>query len=277
MGAKTVNFVVKDIRIYTEVIAMFSAIVSENGFGVSINSKDTSFLNIVFEPHNFVDDNLPNNCVMYNTEPIAKHWSGNKKYGVRWVDLLRRYPTIDYSERNIISMNKMFAGGRRYFLGLGYHKSSLAYKSLSDLDVDVTFIGSVSDRRRYVLEDLRGRGLRVAIIKNKFGSEIYPYLARSKLLLNIHNIDDGRPAEMVRLFHPISNGMLVVSERSVRTEVPEYADGAAIWSEYNELPNIVESIIRKSDDERAEMASKNREFLRKYPMGENLIRIISNC
>jgi len=68
-------------------------------------------------------------------------------------------------------------------------------------DIDVLFYGASYERRYAVLRDLHDRGLRVKWLSGVYGASRDAWIARSKIVLNIHYWD-AKIFEKVRLIGP---------------------------------------------------------------------------
>lgn len=123
--------------------------------------------------------------------------------------------------------------------------------------VDVLFYGTVSERRRVVLEALHEAGLVVDARYGTYGRERDELVARAKVVLNVHTYPTTI-LETVRLSHLWANGVPVVSELSPTTEVPDGLGDAARFVPYEQL---VDATIALVDDPaaRAELATRGRE------------------
>ena len=166
---------------------------------------------------------LPPSTIILNTEQIDGSdvgWQGTIR---QWC---QRFEAWDYSHRNIDRLAALTARAPK-FLQLGYHPLLNRISKEGVQDIDVLFYGSVNERRRTVLDALRGLGLRVETLFGVYGSERDEAVARSKLVLNLH-FHDAKVFEIVRVFYLMSNAKAVVCEVGPETSIDEcYRPGIA--------------------------------------------------
>ena len=79
-------------------------------------------------------------------------------------------------------------------------------------DIDVLFYGALSERRYAVLRDLHDRGLRVKWLLGAFGASRDAWIARSKIVINVHYWE-AKIFEIARVSYLLANRRAVVSER----------------------------------------------------------------
>ena len=101
-----------------------------------------------------------------------------------FVDLFRRYPNWDYSQANIEYLAAMGLP-RPTYVPIGY-VPELTRIDPAPEDIDVLFYGALNGRRYAVLRDLHDRGLRVKWLSGVYGASRDAWIARSKIVLNIH-------------------------------------------------------------------------------------------
>jgi len=118
----------------------------------------------------------------------------------------------DYSPDNI-----RFLGGlgiRAKLLQIGYHEALERIRLAEQRDIDVLFFGSPAERRQAVLDSLAASpGPRVTALGGVYGHCRDSFIARSKLVLNIH-FYPTQILETVRISYLLNNRCTVVSEES---------------------------------------------------------------
>lgn len=91
----------------------------------------------------------------------------------------------------------------------------------AERDIDVLFYGFPTPRRTRIMSEW------MAVSWDKYttvwstgltGEKLRGYLARAKVVLNIHAFDKDCRQEQVRMFYPVINGCCVVSEKSPHNE-----------------------------------------------------------
>lgn len=149
----------------------------------------------------------PRDPILFNLEQVE---------GASWqyartplLDLLRRYPVWDYSEANIERL-VAWQVPRPVHVPIGYVPQLTRIAPATE-DVDVLFYGSLNERRRTVLNDLLARGLRVKWLFGVYGAARDAWIARSKVVINIHFFE-SKVFEIARVSYLLANRRAVVSE-----------------------------------------------------------------
>jgi SAM-dependent methyltransferase len=114
-------------------------------------------------------------------------------------------------------------------------------------DVDVLFYGVVNERRRAILDALAAAGLVVKALPGIYGAERDAWIARSKLVLNVHYYDD-KVHELVRTSYLLANRKAVVSECDDDTEIDADVREALVAVAYDKLVEACVALAR--DDAR---------------------------
>ncbi|MFY2860976.1 hypothetical protein ACOJVU_14680, partial [Mycobacterium sp. THU-M104] len=165
---------------------------------------------IVFGANHLVQYGLevPKNPIFYNLEQLGDDspWMTMPEF----VDLFRRYPAWDYSHANIERLAAMGLP-RPTYVPIGYVPELTRITPVSE-DIDVLFYGMLNERRYGVLRELHDRGLRVKWLSGVLGGRRDAWIARSKIVLNIHYWD-AKIFEIARVSYLLANRRAVVSER----------------------------------------------------------------
>jgi SAM-dependent methyltransferase len=182
---------------------------------------------------------LPPDAILYNLEQLDP---GSPWITPELVAVLRRHAVWDYSARNAAQYAALGLP-RPQVLPVGWTPELERIAPAAE-DVDVLFYGSVNPRRRAILDALRARGLRVETLFGVYGAERDRWIARSKLVLNVH-FYDARVFEVVRVSYLLGNRRCVVSERGAdAAEEAEYEAGV-VFAPYDAL---VDTCVRLAGD-----------------------------
>ena len=121
-------------------------------------------------------------AVIYNFEQIDPEspWLSND-----YLNILKTYTTWDYSINNIKQLNSLGIKNIKH-LELGYVDQINRIVKQPIQDIDVLFYGSINPRREFILNELKKLGLNVVALFGVYGSARDEFIARSKLVLNIH-------------------------------------------------------------------------------------------
>ena len=173
----------------------------------------------------------------------------------------------DYSVINIefLKTKNIHAG----LLPLGYDQN-LENIIDSEKDIDVLFYGSENERRRQILLELENRGLRVKSLSDTYGQERAQYIARSKIVLNIHYFEMAI-FESARIHYLLNNKVFVITEQSADNPYPKVDLAVA---PYEQL--VDECVKRLADwDNSRKLAELNyAQFKKYYPMTRLLEKVI---
>lgn len=162
---------------------------------------------------------IPTNATIYNLEPL---FDGCRSLQTGYLDVLRRHKVWDYQARNVEFLRSRGIDA----LHVPYrYSAALERAPKMDRDIEVLFVGSMSHRRRRILDEIdKACGLVVA--QGCYGSELDQLIARAKLIVNIHYCDEPHPLEVVRLNYMMANGCAVISEPGWdKDENAQYAAG----------------------------------------------------
>lgn len=130
----------------------------------------------------------------------------------------------DYSERNIDILSTH--GIKAKLLPIGYSPGLTNILPATE-DIDVLHMGSMNPRRGKILYELQSRGLKVMQLFNCYGKERDAFIAKAKVIINIHYYD-AKIFEIVRCSYLMANRKFVLSEHGLdeKLETP-YSAGIA--------------------------------------------------
>ncbi len=194
----------------------------------------------------------PRNPIFYNLEQLGDDlpWMTMPEF----VDLFRRYPTWDYSQANIEYLAAMGLP-RPTYVPIGYVPELTRIAPASE-DVDVLFYGALNGRRYAVLRDLHDRGLRVKWLSGAYGASRDAWIARSKIVLNIHYWE-AKIFEITRVSYLLANRRAVVSERGANSTLEGDLKSGIAFADYDELADRCVELV---GDERARCELAERGY-----------------
>ena len=214
---------------------------------------------------------MPKDAILYNTEQVAS------SIGAQQFDFERHADKVvwDYSESNIEFLRANGAK-RAVHCPIGY-VSSMSKIAPVEEDIDVLFYGSMNARRRNILDALDKEGLHVEYVYGKYGAERDHYIARSKIVLNMHFYD--KPVfEIFRVSHLLANKKCVVSEGGGQDATLEaFAAKATMLVPYGSLVATCKSLLDHDGDAsvaRRQIADKGFEEFKKLDLVENVRRAL---
>ncbi len=195
---------------------------------------------------------VPKNPIFYNLEQLGDDspWMAMPEF----IDLFRRYPTWDYSQANI---ERLAALGlpRPTYVPIGY-VPELTRIAPAPEDIDVLFYGMLSERRYAVLRDLHDRGLRVKWLSGALGASRDAWIARSKIVLNVHYWE-AKIFEIARVSYLLANRRAVVSESGADPTLERGLESGVAFADYDEL---VDRCVELLGDERARRELAERGY-----------------
>lgn len=124
-------------------------------------------------------------------------------------------------------------------------------------DIDVLFFGTSSSKRYEWLQKMTfylRQNTRTMMLANIFHPEINDYIARSKIVINIHNGETVKQQEQPRLGYLLANGKHIISERSYINYYNDLVTEVDSWQEM--VAKIHETLDNYSDEN--ELAIKNK-------------------
>ncbi len=181
---------------------------------------------------------LPPGSILFNME---QHQPGAYWMKEAYLGLLRGHPVLDYSpaNRNRLREIGVYAG----LLELGYSPSLTRIPSDVTKDIDVLFYGWVNDRREKALEAISRAGLQVAVCSNMYGKLRDEYIARARIVVNIHFFEEAA-FETVRVSYLLANSVPVVSEGEPAHPEVEWLAGGVAFAPYEALPERCLTFVR---------------------------------
>lgn len=198
---------------------------------------------------------IPRDSIHYNLEQIENNENIRTE---DYIQYLRNFSVWDYSSRNIEFMRTRGLEIQA-LLPVSYHRVLTRIDPAPQKDIDILFIGSLNERREIALREMQARGLRVVHLFNKYGAERDSYIARSKLLLNVHYYS-AHILEQVRISYYLANSIPVLSESSSDAETDREWGKGVFFSPYDKL---AESAVRicAHEDYRRQLGAAGFAFM----------------
>jgi hypothetical protein len=197
---------------------------------------------------------LPQNYVVYQLEQISV--GGNKWLTEKYLEIMKGAKQVwDYSLKNV---NKLTQGGVKNVLHVPINYSDnlevvdcTKYPD-SEKDIDILFMGSISPRRKELLERLKTIvGAKIMIADGGlWGEERLELLKRSKIVINIHYYGPDSLLEMARLSILLANRSFIISESGGDASMDKRLEKGVIFGKYDDLVNLCKKYLRP------EMATK---------------------
>ncbi|MCW5746411.1 MAG: glycosyltransferase family 1 protein [Alphaproteobacteria bacterium] len=206
--------------------------------------------------------------VLFNLEQVAP---GSMWFSDAYQQVLRRFPVLDYSRRNIEILGQL--GIAALHCDLGYHAELENAPPAEALDIDVLFYGSVNERRLRVLRVLRDRGVNIVAVFNCYGAERNALIARSRIVLNLH-FYDGKIFEIVRVSHLLANRACVVAETGLDAELEAPYRAGVAFATYEGLVDTCADLLR-DEMARRRLATAGYQAITARPQAASLERALA--
>lgn len=209
------------------------------------NRIDPDAIPVVFGVHHVGSsglDKFPSSTILFNLEQLAP---GYIWFTEQYLQTLSRFGVWDYSEKNIDYLRDSGVAPTAIHVPFGYSRC-LTRIGPAEEDVDVLFFGRNNDRRGKILLELAIRGLRVLSLIDVWGAERDAWIARSKLVINMH-LEDGGQFEIVRVLFLLANGKAVVSEVNPDEPRDKRLHGRFVGVPYDELVDACLHLLSSPD------------------------------
>jgi hypothetical protein len=242
---------------------------------IQTNQIDADAIPILFGAHHIDPselNKLPTNSIVFNLEQLVP---GYPWFSEQYLQTLSRFRVWDYSATNVDYLHSSGISPTALHVPFGYSPCLTRISPAAVEDVDVLFFGIQSERRMRILHELGNHGINVVSLNNVWGADRDAWIARSKLVINIHLVDNGQ-FEIVRILFLLANGKSVVSEASA---VESYNDG--LQDRYVVAPydGLVDAclLLLESHEERTALQAKaaavsEEEDLQAMPHIESAVR-----
>ena len=214
---------------------------------------------------------VPEDAILYNLEQIDPESP--------WItaDLLARFARHelwDYSERNRAALAANFGIEHARLMPIGHSAGLERISANIAPDIDVLFYGSPNERRITVLEALEKFGVKVMPLFGAYGAERDAWIARSRIVLNIH-FYDAQIFEQVRVSYLLANGRFVISE-SGDPDGESAWSGGLVFTPYEQLVASCLGYLER-DQARARIAQAGRALMQSRPQHEFLARVLDDA
>ncbi len=206
-------------------------------------------------------ENLPRRIILYNLEQIYPD-SPFFKEGWNYQDYLFQYSLWDYSLANIRQL-KQWGIDRIEYLPVGYMPQLTRIPHAAKKDIDVLFYGSMNSRRQTILDSLSAKGAKVEYLFGVYGEERDSYIARAKIVLNMH-FYDAKLFEIVRVSYLLANRVFVISETGDNSEEENYFAGGLVSCDYDSLVDTCMEYLDRQE-ERDKIAEKGFQLISQRP------------
>jgi hypothetical protein len=222
---------------------------------VAVNQTDPGGYNVLLGAHLGTPDPIAAEGVrgvVYNLEPLPEAVRRRPAYRA-W---FRRWPVWDFAAEQVDWLRR--EGARPvWHVPVGWAPVLDRDRTPAQPpDIDVLFAGSLTPRRRAVLDGIAAEGLGVRTLFAVYGRERNAWLARSRLAVNCH-AEAGHPLETLRLMLLWAQGTAVVSEADRPDMIPPAWREAAQWVSLKDFPRTCRWLVDHPEARQA-LAARGR-------------------
>ncbi|TDR31008.1 hypothetical protein [Hydromonas duriensis] len=183
-----------------------------------------------------------NRAIIYNWEPA------DPNIGRFVPGYLRQMINTHVWDYNAGNVQRLKAAGVQdiHHVPMGYVKEMQRVQAVEVQDIDVLFYGEINHRRSVVIDALRAKGLRVVTSDDTgrmTGEQRDQYIARAKVVLNIHLLESIQAFEIARVGYLLANKKAVVSELSELVDIEGDIRHAAAYGHTDDLPQLCWELV----------------------------------
>lgn len=256
------------VHVFDEVVLSLASSLSKLGLDITIH-RDIKPLNstpIIIGGnllHAVPPVDLPIDSIIYNLEQI---FLGSSWLSPIYLSALKSHKVWDYSKQNIQELAKLGITNVDY-MPIGY-VPELERLPVVNKDIDILFIGSMTDRRANIINSITNSGLKVHTGFNIYGAQRDLALAKSKIILNIHAYD-AKVFEIVRVSHALANNLFVISETGKDLELEKQFYNGLVFADPHDFPKLCHYYLN-NDEERSKISSTGQQIFRTMTIYDNL-------
>lgn len=147
--------------------------------------------------------------------------------------------------------------------------------SLTQQDIDILFVGALTDRRERIVKDLEHKtGLKVTVAMNVWGQQLDDMIDRSKVILNLTGNDsEVRSFEVVRCMPIVAKNKLVIAENYHYIGIYPEAKGFVLFTDLDQLAETCLYYVQHPIERQA-LADQHTQRLEQTNITQELDRAI---
>lgn len=228
--------------------------------------------NIIFGLHEWWKPSNPlevirdYDCIIYQAEQLAP---GGRRMPDWYFGALHHANAVwDYSPDNIGLLN--LNGVKACHVPPAWHEKYEPIDNVWDQEktIDALFMGALNGRRQYMLTLIGNLVDEVHVLTSTWGLERDEFMAKAKVLLNIH-FYGSQTLELLRISHAINSGIPVVSEAANSNP---YEDGICMVP-YQDIPKAYLKLANSPQLMR-EQGQRGQDVFRATSMAETIQRAL---
>jgi hypothetical protein len=233
-------------------------------------------LYIIFGSHDIIDK-LPKKYIIYQLEQsCVGSYNTNKEFidnnfkifNKKYLNILQNALEVwEYSYENIDFFNKLnkrlIPEIKTRYVPICYSSYLSQYKKKKcEKNIDILFFGSMNDRRKKILNELKLKGFKVEIyVNNLYEEERLKKILSSKIILNLHFYEKAL-LETHRIAYLLSNKSFIISENSRDSFNDNLFKDSVVLCDYDNIINTCEKYLL-NDNYRDELSCFGFNFFKK--------------
>lgn len=130
---------------------------------------------------------------------------------------------------------------------MNYHRKLHRIPVDQSKEIDVLFYGGINKARAKILHELRERGLHVKHLSGVFGAERDAFIARSKIVLNLHQYGT-KILEMIRIHYLMNNSKVVLTQYDDDSVGGEAYKAGMVLARYTQLVDRAVALLQSPEE-----------------------------
>lgn len=208
----------------------------------------TNVLHIFMDLHHFVPffingmriEQYIKNYIAYNIVMIHKKFNlGKEELAVLFKNAIEVWDYVSINletfkkEMNITPKLVPFGHSKFYDVRPNVGQNAI------EKDIDVLFIGPLTERRENMIDKLKQAKINVQCFNEVHGEEKDKLVLRSKIVINVYKDDivNANNFSACRFGNCLANGAFVISDTSVSTDFMSTFKNYVVFCEYDEIPS----------------------------------------
>ena len=219
----------------------------QTGTTISIVNKpmsvsDDKTVYILLGANDLLLDNMPVNYIVWQFEQLSSRWLTDETY----LKILRgAQKVLDYSQSNCKELQSKFGIKARFVPVLPMNSLDGSVSGSNNKTIDVLFCGTMNNRRRKIITELKTKGLKVECRSDLWRHKLVNKIKQSRLCLNMHYYPDAT-LETTRLLTLVNHKAQILSESSTDLVLDEHYSGYVNVNlvEYDQLVNKALELLK---------------------------------
>ena len=173
-----------------------------------------------------------NNIYYINIEQLSK-----KSYYTMLTNIDKSIKIIDYSEENLLYLKDTYES---YLFPPYFNYFNI---NMCEKNIDVFSITNNTYRQNIFNQILLNKKYQKSCLENIYGYDRDNIFNKTKIYINIHCSDEHLTMELIRITNLIMRKVIVVTQKSVNTDILFFKEHIIIFNDINDLNYIINDIL----------------------------------